>query len=358
MTAKAAHSPEDEQLAAGLYRGFAVLAGLAVLEIAAGCAIGTKPVSFYLLPQNAFEFFAYLLPLVAWPAWLAAKAHGANTAIIPNVRREVSEQRGWFLRGFLIYLLLLPVMRAFSAIKSAIPALNPSYADNWFAEVDRALFLGVEPWQITHALIGPTGTVALDLLYILWFPMAALLFIATAFARDPVFQLRASLSHLATWIVLGSLLAVALSSVGPCYVEPLFGDQRFVPLTDRLREQPLFMHENHAYLLAAYGQEVRGGGISAMPSLHVALAALLHVLCRDRFGARHWAGYASLVYAVLIWIGSVHLAWHYAVDGIVSALGVVLIWRLSTRLVPDGGDRKTQGASYPPAREHGLAEAV
>lgn len=358
MTAKATHSREDEQLAVGLHRGFTVLVALAMLEIAAGCAIGTKPVTFYLLPQSAFEFFACLTPLVAWPAWLAAKAHGAKTAIIPYVRREVREQRGWFLRGFLIYLLLLPVMRAFSAIKSAIPGLNPFYADHWFAEVDRTLFLGVEPWQITHALIGPTGTAALDLLYVLWFPMAALLFIATAFARDPVFQLRASFTHLATWVVLGSLLAVALSSVGPCYVEPLFGDQRFVPLMDRLRAQPLFMHENHAYLLAAYGQEVRGGGISAMPSLHVALAALLHLLCRNRFGARHWACHASLVYAVLIWIGSVHLAWHYAVDGIVSALGVMLIWRLSTRLVPDGGDGHRQVASYPPTRKRELVGAV
>lgn len=358
MAAKAIHPSEDERLPVGVHRGLAALVALASAEIAAGCAIGTRPVTFYLLPRNGFELFACLVPLLAWPAWLAARARREKAAIIPYLIREVRQQRGWFLRGFLIYLLLVPTMRAFSAIKSAIPGLNPFYADPWLAEVDRALFLGVEPWRITHAIIDADGTALLDWLYILWFPMAALLFIATSFARDPAFQLRASFSHLATWVMLGSLLAVALSSVGPCYVEPLLGDRRFVPLMDRLREQSLFMHENHAYLLAAYGQEVRGGGISAMPSLHVALAALLHLLCRDRFGARHWAGHASLAYAVLIWIGSVHLAWHYAVDGIVSALGVMLIWRLSTLLVPDGSDGPSQDGHLPPAPGRHLAGAV
>jgi hypothetical protein len=36
---------------------------------------------------------------------------------------------------------------------------------------------------------------------------------------------------------------------------------------------------------------------------------------------------------VLIMIGSVHLGWHYAVDGYASVLTIPLIWKLSGMIV-------------------------
>ena len=66
-----------------------------------------------------------------------------------------------------------------------------------------------------------------------------------------------------------------------------------------------------------------GSGISAMPSMHVSLAwlGLLH-FCRVQ------AGLAVLVfgYVVVILVGSVHLGWHYAVDGILAILTTTVIW--------------------------------
>jgi hypothetical protein len=38
------------------------------------------------------------------------------------------------------------------------------------------------------------------------------------------------------------------------------------------------------------------------------------------------------VFAVLILLGSVHLGWHYAVDGYAGALGAALLWHLVGRL--------------------------
>jgi membrane-associated phospholipid phosphatase len=71
-----------------------------------------------------------------------------------------------------------------------------------------------------------------------------------------------------------------------------------------------------------------GSGISAMPSMHVAIAALMAL-----FGWRHSraAGIALTVYALVVLIGSVHLAWHYALDGYAGALGAWLIWWLVGR---------------------------
>jgi hypothetical protein len=36
---------------------------------------------------------------------------------------------------------------------------------------------------------------------------------------------------------------------------------------------------------------------------------------------------------VIIWVGSVHLAYHYAVDGLVSVVAMAAIWRGSDTLL-------------------------
>jgi membrane-associated phospholipid phosphatase len=65
------------------------------------------------------------------------------------------------------------------------------------------------------------------------------------------------------------------------------------------------------------------GGISAMPSMHVAMATLFALVC---WRTRRWLGIVMATYAVIIQIGSVHLAWHYAIDGYAGSLGMLLIW--------------------------------
>jgi hypothetical protein len=76
----------------------------------------------------------------------------------------------------------------------------------------------------------------------------------------------------------------------------------------------------------ANGRVVVGGGVSAFPSLHVALPLL--GVCAGWREAR-WLAWALIAYAVVLWIGTVHLGWHYAVDGEASALLIYPIWRLS-----------------------------
>ena len=66
-----------------------------------------------------------------------------------------------------------------------------------------------------------------------------------------------------------------------------------------------------------------GTGISAMPSLHVAIATLC-ALFAWRCGPR--AGMLMSVYAAIIFLASIHLGWHYAIDGYVSIVSTVLLW--------------------------------
>ncbi|MCV5838215.1 phosphatase PAP2 family protein, partial [Escherichia coli] len=39
-------------------------------------------------------------------------------------------------------------------------------------------------------------------------------------------------------------------------------------------------------------------------------------------------GYFAYAFAILIQIGSVHLGWHYAIDGYVGTLLTVLLWKI------------------------------
>jgi membrane-associated phospholipid phosphatase len=67
-----------------------------------------------------------------------------------------------------------------------------------------------------------------------------------------------------------------------------------------------------------------GGGVSAMPSMHIAAAILYLLAARRTF----WFIPACL-FAVIIFVGSIHSGYHYAVDGIVAAAIACACWRAS-----------------------------
>src|SRR5690606_1871771 len=124
-------------------------------------------------------------------------------------------------------------------------------------------------------------------------------------ARDRHFQIRAALSFQLAWLLLGSAMAVALASVGPCFVDDFFGSDYYAPLMVRL---PSDLPSVRAmdYLLATQGQDAIGGGISAMPSLQVAITVLAALCIRERFPTWQWLAWT---YAAVIYIGSIHLGW-------------------------------------------------
>ena len=71
------------------------------------------------------------------------------------------------------------------------------------------------------------------------------------------------------------------------------------------------------------GQYGLGRGITAMPSMHVALCMFYFLFARQ---VNRWAGYFFFAFMLVIMTGSVHLAYHYALDGYVSIVLVTGIW--------------------------------
>ena len=66
-----------------------------------------------------------------------------------------------------------------------------------------------------------------------------------------------------------------------------------------------------------------------MPSMHVSIIFLIALL-----GWRKNAvlGAVFTIYTFFIMLGSVHLAWHYAVDGYLSIIVTLVIWVISGRI--------------------------
>jgi hypothetical protein len=236
------------------------------------------------------------------------------------------------LLPFLVVLAALPpFMNTFGSFKQAIPQLAPFRWDVTFMEWDYLLHGGNHPWELLHPLLAtPALTVLINWGYNLWFFVMFTVVFWQAWGRDRLLRRQFLLSFVVLWAVGGTLLAFVFSSAGPCYFGRVTGQvDPYAPLMTYLRgvseQTPLWAVEAQGKLWDAYqaGQVRLVGGISAMPSMHVA-AAVLFALAGWR--ANRWLGLTLTLYAVLIQVGSVHLGWHYAIDGYFGAVVAWLVW--------------------------------
>jgi hypothetical protein len=229
---------------------------------------------------------------------------------------------------------LVPIlMGAFGTLKMLMPLSRPFSWDDRLAAADRILFLGTDPWRITHALFGgPTATRIIDVGYTLWVP-AVMVGVLLAAVQPPVARARYFLSFAAVWPLVGVVGAYALTSAGPCYAA-LIGTETapwFSPLMQRLAENSQAVggigalgwqqvlwnaYENHIYDFAH--------GISAAPSMHNAICTLYVLALAD---ARPAFRLLAKAYAALVFVGSIHLGWHYAIDGILGIAAMLVIWK-------------------------------
>ncbi|HXF94996.1 MAG TPA: phosphatase PAP2 family protein [Gemmatimonadales bacterium] len=273
---------------------------------------------------------AVWLYLPAWDVWRESRRSGVRLAA-RNVARRL--RRTWPER-LARWLLILVVLRVFfegvRTFKSAIPLLHPFSWDAPLMELDRVLHFGRHPWQWLHPMLGRPGiTRALDWAYDAWYGVA--LYGLVAFACSGRNELRARFlwSFVLAWILLATVAAAIFSSAGPCYYGAVTGlADPYAPLMTYLgqasAERPLHALETQALLWAGYTGRIQPAlGIAAMPSLHVAMPVLLATATWSI--SRALSG-AFAAYAAVILVGSVHLGWHYAVDGYFSALAVPLLW--------------------------------
>ena len=288
---------------------------------------------------------------IAFDSVILVAAVTAAICLVSRVSaRRMTERFFWLGVGGVMVWLMLPF---FGLFKQLILPHRGFVWDHAFAHVGSSLW-GIAPWQITHAVFGSTaGTRFLDDTYDFWmvlmfaFPMAiALLF------DNRIVRFRLMVSWFGAWVLIGTVAAWVFASAGPCYYNALVGpDASYAELQRHLaviarsaaaEGHPIGTLRFQTILLKAFRlhEYEPAGGISAMPSMHVAMATLMAIagFCHSRM----W-GLLMTVYALLIWIASIHFGWHYFIDGPVAAVMMIGVWKLTAPLAT---------AAYAPPRRH------
>ncbi len=244
--------------------------------------------------------------------------------------RILTPERLW--AALPVLLLLPPMISTFTYFKFLIPHLRPFAFDPQLADWDRALHFGSDPWALLQPALGqPIATAAINFVYHLWLfvVFGVLLWQGFSLSR-PRLRMRYLVSFVLMWALLGNVAATLLSSAGPVYYGRITGlADPFAPLMAYLHQAsqtvflPVLDVQEMLWQRYVATDLTIGAGISAMPSLHVATSFSFALL---GFAIRRWLGIAFSLFAAAILIGSVHLGWHYAIDGYAGIIGAWAIW--------------------------------
>ncbi len=242
---------------------------------------------------------------------------------------------------FIIRILILNVCFAnYTYIKQIIPNINSFKYDQLFSSLDFWIHGGVYPWEWTHSFFSSSSfTYFFMFAYQVWFVLVwgSFLYFLCA-CKVEKHRLQYLISFLFSWFLLGSIVALLLSSAGPCFLNLLEpSDSAYLPLLEILKSQmqavdniPFYKGniinvQNYLWDIYINGDTNVGAGISAMPSMHVSSSVLMAL---GAYQVNRAVGLLFWFYALIIQVASVHLGWHYAVDGYFSFISTICIWKL------------------------------
>lgn len=301
-----------------------VAAIVVTIEYVAAYLVGVATGFAYPFPMGTFIPTALIVTVFTVCGFSAAKlvkfAFEREPHPIERLSREVWRKPDIPVGIFLT----IAQMVVLAWAKVTLPFAASFWADPMLADLDHALFLGQDPWRITHALLGWASPL-LDRAYVVWGPvnltLVALLLMLPESARRSQ-----SLAAFFLVLAISATSMFLLPSGGPIFFEKLGYGLRFaeMPVLPWVEATSNYLWRGHLS-----PDDRLGAGISAMPSVHVGIALWVALVCRayqPRLQSIGWAFFATIL------IGSVHLGWHYAVDGLASIAIAGLAWRLAARL--------------------------
>ncbi len=251
------------------------------------------------------------------------------------LKTDVSDVRRYVI-GLPMFLAIFAFMCVFGQLKANIPVVNPFSWDETFMSLDQWLHFGEHPWKLLQPIVGhPIVTFFISKCYVVWLIVTWMVWMWLAFdTRLSHLRTRFFASFMLTWILGGSVLAFMLSSAGPVFYSNLgLSPDPYAGLMSYLRSvhavYPVDALPMQDMLWGAYiGENSLVAGISAMPSMHNA-TALLFVLAV--WPVNRKLGIAFALYAFVIFIGSIHLGWHYAADTYLAYAVTLTCWWLGGR---------------------------
>lgn len=268
------------------------------------------------LPSSVVLFF-----LIAWKGIIPV------VIVFGLFRRHLTVARIRF--AISIFVVHAVLFLFFFAFKTSMPALSSFWADPLMADIDHFLHRG-DPYRITAVVLQAVPANVFKLIYSdAWFLPTFYLPIWIALLDPNEDRVRRVIMlHTFVWIAIGSILAFAFLSAGPVFYDRLLDSTRFVGLTEHLatsgiQASAVGFTQNDLWSKYIAGLNTAGSGISAFPSVHVGMATVVAVYLYEL--SRRFAA-LSIAFVVVYQALSVHLGWHYAVDGYVSIILVVLMW--------------------------------
>ncbi|UOR15129.1 phosphatase PAP2 family protein [Qipengyuania aquimaris] len=233
------------------------------------------------------------------------------------VRRSPMPWR-WIFETCTAFTLIAVQIAVLAWSKGTMPHVVGFWADPFLADLDAFLF-GADPWIALHRNLAFTAPFV-DSLYVTWAPLKFSILLVLVLL--PQNEARSRL--LCAYFLIVSVVAAfqyLLPSAGPIFYER-------IGLGDRFADLPVapWVKTASDYLWLDYlGQSGRlGGGISAMPSLHVAVSAWFVLVSRSQLP---YLLPFALAYFLTIVFGSVFLGWHYATDAVVGVAIVYAVWK-------------------------------
>ena len=308
---------------------------------------------FYLFVANvillpAGHFFAniyidYLISLAVLDI-LALPALVVAGLLLRSLIADPRHPMAWFLAcfdrkriarilaGFVLLLAFVPFMATFTAMKSFI-GLDGFTADVPLADIDRWLHFGVDPAVFLHGIINYAAVwrffaVIYGPGWMLW--VNGFVFWMAVASPRPGIRQRFFIGYVFAWSVLGNFVAWLAISAGPAFFAEVTGDaSRFasvlatidaheLPTGDGIRNIQAYLWDLHISKSSGFGM-----GISAFPSLHVAMVMLCALAAFEIDRVLAVAGVAIVAFTEM---GSVLFGWHYAIDGYFSIAVMTALW--------------------------------
>ena len=283
------------------------------------------------LVPNTSGLMPALMVLPAWMviATLIACLYGVGWAAItgdPSPSRSlqhfIKTRRPHIASVALIMLLAGANLISFMWVKTLLNYMIPFRADPWLAQADFDLFGGHEPWSILHVFnFSGSGFVY----HPVWFILLIFGLLMAAAAEPSTKRSAVLLSYFVLWTVVGPLIHSLLPAAGPIFYERLGYGARYagIPSSPEVKQVADYLWD--IYASKRFGA---ASGISAMPSMHVAMSTWT-VIAFHQFARRFLP--IALIGWVVITVLSIALGWHYATDGIVGSVAAIVTYAVLSK---------------------------
>jgi hypothetical protein len=219
---------------------------------------------------------------------------------------------------------------AYRNLKAIVPLLRPGdIFDRELADLDRGMFLGHDPADLLHSVLGVgVSTHILSTAYaafIVFLPLS--LAVALVFSRDIRAGLFYATALSVNW-VLGAASYFLIPSLGPIYHEPKAFAH--LPHSEVTRLQDMLLDQRVEFLL--HPTTATPQAIAAFASLHISMS-LTAALAAHLLGLGRRLKIGLWIWLALTTLATVYFGWHYFLDdiaGIFIAAGALVAARALT----------------------------